>query len=376
MPRMPRERDNPTVVVVARQAGSANALRPVVEALSARGRAVKVLALGPAYEALKDGEVYATRVESFRDAESVLDAVPDPGFMLTGTSLAVADDALFWCWARRRSVPTLAFVDHWVNYWQRFTTDACGGAKYDAVPDKIAVIDRVARDAMIASGCPEHLLLVTGNPAFDCLRSLRGVPRDETRARLAPSSALVLFVSEPHSVNYPTGSPRALGFTEGEVLSLTLAALEEIGSARGEKFTVAIKLHPTEAPEAVGEVLGRVLSYTHVSAAVIDEQRYEVVAASDVVVGMTSLLLYEAALMGRSVVSIQPNRLQRNDMTDFCPGIEVVTGTAGVRSALEVALDAKMMGDIAGAQQVEPPGDATDNFLNYIFSQMRERQPD
>jgi hypothetical protein len=71
--------------------------------------------------------------------------------------------------------------------------------------------------------------------------------------------------------------------------------------------SVIVKLHPLEGPERLHSVIGecdnddiRVL------------KRYpprRLIAAADVVTGMTSVFLLETALMGRPAISLQPGRL-------------------------------------------------------------------
>ena len=102
---------------------------------------------------------------------------------------------------KERGIPTLSIVDFWSNYTERF----------DTLPDKIAIIDEQMRQEMLAEGFPDDKLVITGQPAFDCLAEKRK-RFDESdswkhplryAARrsygLHPYEKLVIFMSQPNS---------------------------------------------------------------------------------------------------------------------------------------------------------------------------------
>jgi hypothetical protein len=334
--------DKPTIIVVGRQAGTANALTPVIRTLAEYEQKfnLAILGISHAYEAWRADGLDAMRVGSFEEAVAILDRICSPCFMLTGTSLAALEDARFWNWARQRSVPTLAFVDSWVNYWQRFSSDLVDSTRFDLVPERIAVIDEVAAVRMREAGCPPHLLLITGHPAFDDLPRSQGTVDHEWRDRMVPPTCnyLVLFVSEPHSQTYGLDTRCILGYTEQDSLALTLTALEHIGKDCKKKLCIAVKPHPGEEPTRLACVLEAQKMLEYVTGLIVNGPRHALVAASDIVVGMTSMLLYEASLMGRPVVSVQPNRLVGSDLTDCHAGIEVATNAEQCLVALRRAL--------------------------------------
>jgi hypothetical protein len=362
--------DDPAVIVVGRQAGTAHAFSPVIRALHENKNInTAVIAFSPAHEVWKSVGIESMKIESYREAERILNGIHNPRFMLTGTSSYAAEDAYFWDWAFKRSVPSLAFVDHWVNYWQRFSSGLDGTSRFDVVPEKIAVIDQLAVTRMIEAGCPARLLLITGHPGFDDLPRFRDMVNHEVRDRIMPSDcySLVLFLSEPHSQTYKTDKDSALGYTEEDALALTLIALERAGKDRCKRFCVAVKPHPIEEPTRIARVLEAYKELEYVTAIIVDGHRYELVTAADAVVGMTSVLLYEATLMGRPVISVQPNRLRQSDLADFHEGIEVVTDVEQAQIALEVALKLRD-GERAPFNRSSLVNfNATNAFLSYIL---------
>jgi hypothetical protein len=366
--------DRATIIIVGRQAGTANAFVPVIRALHESQKQLNLVVLGisHAYRAWRDNGVDTIKVESFAEAASILSKIRYPRFMLTGTSLEVADDAHFWDWARKRSISTLAFVDSWVNYWQRFSSDPQGSTRFDLLPDKIAVIDELAADRMKEAGCPPELLLVTGHPAFDELSHYRGKINHQLRSKILPAGYdnLILFLSEPHSQTYAPDARSILGYTEEDSLILTLNALEHIGKEDEKKFCVAVKLHPREPSEKFAAALETHNKfYENVMGLVVEGPRHALVAASDVVVGMTSMLLYEATLMGWPVVSVQPDRLQKSDLIDNHAGISTATDHRQTLVALREILDLKEKKRSQPDSQNAMNFKGTDNVASYILEQ-------
>jgi hypothetical protein len=149
-------------------------------------------------------------------------AVREAASVLTGTSWASDLERRAIGMARERGVRVAAFLDHWVNYPQRFT----------ALPDEIWVADEDAL-RLARRHFPEALLRLEPNPYFEDLR-------DELR-RMAPpprdAGLRVLYVSEPVSLQYRN----ELGYDEFAALSYCLRRLAERPQA-----VVRLRLHPSE----------------------------------------------------------------------------------------------------------------------------------
>jgi len=361
--------DKPTVIIIGRQSGTANAFAPVINALREQGINLATLAFSHAYDAWKRNGINAVKIESYEDAVIILDSILDPCFMLTGTSHFAREDSYFWDWAHRRVLPNLAFVDHWVSYWQRFSTGLPGSARFDVLPERIAVIDELAATRMIEAGCPPHLILITGHPAFDILPCLQGITDHGLRAKLIPSncSYLILFVSEPHSRMYASQVRSTLSYTERDALTLTLTALERIGEESQERFCLVVKPHPLEEPDRINCVLKAHKTLRYVTSLIADGPRDALVEASDVIVGGTSMLLYEASLMGRPVISVQPNRIKESDLVDYHNGIELATNMKQTQLALHRAFNIKRAEALQDESLMIMPRNATHNFTSYIF---------
>ena len=340
-------------VIAIRQAGSAAAFAPLVRHLRARrpDRALKVFCYPPARATWDREGLQHVPIASFADARPHLEVLSPPAFVLTGTSLEVGDDARWWEWAAARRVPSIAFVDQWVNYWQRFAAHPEDGPRFDRVPDRIAVVDDIAARRLVDLGCPSRHVVEAGSPAFDALfeidrqkmLALRESYCERDHARL------VVFACEP-ATPPQTGADfkRRFGFCEEDVVAMLGAAAADCAARLSRKIRVVFKLHPIQVAHGMRPTAAshdeRYLTFSH-----FDGDRLQIVAAADVVVGMRSMLLYEAALIGRPVISVQPQRIESCDLTDSRAGIEVVGSEAALRRALyEALIEPQAAGEMPG----------------------------
>ena len=150
--------------------GGANAVAPVVEALRQDQR-LDVHAF--AYAEARS--LWAKRLLPFDALDEHL--TPDDAFgllqrhkarlVLVGTSVNRLElERKFVAAARRNSTASLAVLDFWSNYRQRFS-DESGRLAY--LPDRIAVMDQRAHNEMVMCGFDPDRLVITGQPALDNL---------------------------------------------------------------------------------------------------------------------------------------------------------------------------------------------------------------
>ncbi len=305
----------PQTLIVARDPGAANALAPV----AATGLAT-VVGLGHAQAFFRQIGV-ACHLEDDTDpsvAGRVLDEVR-PQVLLTGTSLKITRDAAWWEAAHALGIPSVALLDHWTAFGERFTVTNA----FDKLPDAVAVMDEHAREQMLALGCPARKVVVTGQPAFDELVR-QGLPdgaavREEWGA--AANETVIVFASEPQAHDFGAG----LGYTETDALQMVAGMMRDL-SAR-----LVVKPHPREKPEGLAVVLNGAGISGHIET---DMTPRQVMAGADAVIGMTSIFLLEAALAGRHALSVQPGK--RADWTvQLRELIPTVTSTPEVAAWLE-----------------------------------------
>ena len=299
----------PRVLVVAREPGAASALAPVARQCSAT-----VIAFHSAIAVFEREGIDTLRPES-DDAPGFADeciARMHPDVVLTGTSrreLAPRDHA-WWRAARAYGIPSVALLDHWLGYTERFSA----AQPFDAVPGIIAVMDDYARDRLVALGAHDTTIVVTGQPALDSAMAMRLGDRE-------PDARVALFVSEPIAADL--GNAR--GYDENTVLGILLHALD------GTPWRLVVKPHPRELADCRPERSeGPAFLPSTLSGR-------EAIASANVVVGMTSVLLLESALAGLPVLSIQP--ASREPWTDhFQTLITTVESLEGARAWLGAQL--------------------------------------
>jgi hypothetical protein len=153
--------------------------------------------------------------------------------------------------------------------------------------------------------------MITGSP------HLEGVARFLSESRTSrdrwrrdrgfdPEERLILFVSEPFDASDrdADGRPR-LGYDQASTLEAVLRAAGEVAAADGVRVGVVARPHPRESGTALADVAGRWRS-ERVRVRVSGEgDAREWVVAADVVTGMTSVVLLEAALARRPALSVQ-----------------------------------------------------------------------
>jgi hypothetical protein len=335
------------VLVVARDAGAASALAPVVSALLDEGAmSPEIVAWGPARA---EFEAEGLAVRSFpeepqtHEIDVLLTSVAAAG-VLSGTSLRAELDGRFWAVAHAAGIPSVALLDHWKNYTERFTVQS----PFDALPTMIAVMDSVAEHELIALGCPGDRVRVTGQPRFDALVGATD-PGLRARARAAlgieASRRVAVFASQPRGIPYDEGG----GFTQADALSAFLDGLQNVAP----DALALVKLHPVEQLEPiVASVSTRSGPETRV---LKHGSTLELAGVADVFCGMTSIVLLDAALLGVPTISIRPGGGVSHFVDVHADLIRTATTAVEVRGALEAGFAGE---HITPASQLSP-GSAT-----------------
>lgn len=230
-----------------------------------------------------------------------------PSAIICGTTCYESPDREALALAGRLGVPGVAVVDEWYNHLLRFSTRAGR-----AFPDAIAVPDDFARREAIAEGVPPEICHATGSPSLALIADLgevwRGSPPALPGAMKGTEGATVVtFLSETHSADYGESPGHSgplgpfLGYTEQSVCR---SILETLGRLPG-KFVFLYRPHPAETgfPEWPGHP-------ANVECRMVRSgPLHPLCHHSDLVLGMRSMAILEAALIGCRVASFQPGLL-------------------------------------------------------------------
>jgi len=228
------------------------------------------------------------------DSQLLQDAIHSTDWFLCGTSWQSDLEWQAIAMAREAGKKSVAFLDHWVNYQERFVR---GGEMH--LPDEIWVGDELAEN-MARNVFPGLVIRLVENPYFDDLK--RELAELTKHQDFDPGSLKVLYVCEPlreHALR-EYGNERHWGYTEEEALRYFLTNLDTLGAPVG---CIVIRPHPSEAADkynwANDEYDQPIISGGAMTL-------FEEIAACDVVVGCESMAMVVGLLAGRRVISCIP----------------------------------------------------------------------
>ncbi|SRR6266404_1292912 len=222
------------------------------------------------------------------------DALAASDSLLCGTSWQSDIEWRAIALARDRGKPSAVFLDHWVNYRERFMRNS-----KTHLPDEIWVGDTLAREraeALFPGLAVRHL----DNPYFADLRSeLASLKRGP-----APGGGglRILYVCEPlreHAL-LEYGNERHWGYVEEDALRYFLTHLDALGAPVGQ---IVLRPHPSEKPDKYDWAL-REFGLPIVRGG--GRSLFEEVIDADVVVGCESMAMVIGLLARRRVMSCIP----------------------------------------------------------------------
>jgi len=201
--------------------------------------------------------------------------------------------------AREAGVPSLALVDFWSHYRERFSDSA---GELSCLPDRIAVMDEQSNRAMMAEGFDPARLTVTGQPAVDAARAARAPRRLRALARrrwqATPRTFVALYASQPGRFDHQSqlGPDRRRA-----ALAMLVRGLSIFARERRRQVLLVLRPHPREryAPRTWGRrmVTTRSDARSPKSAATL---------GCDAMFGQRTMLLVEACALGIPAFSVQP----------------------------------------------------------------------
>jgi hypothetical protein len=220
---------------------------------------------------------------------SALSGQPDVTRIVCGTSWPGRVEWEAVGLARRLGIPSVAILDHWVNYRRRFERD--GTYHW---PDEVWVCDetalRLARTAL-----PEVPIRLIENPyRLDVLEAAQRLTAEPSTAGIR-----ILYVTEPtaEAALLLHGDPRFFGYTEDEALRGFLARVAAWPDVRA----IIIRAHPSEPPEKYAWACVHPRVRLDATSPLVAQ-----LAWADVVVGCNSMAMVVATWVGKRVLCAIP----------------------------------------------------------------------
>ena len=336
------------VVLFAEDPGAANFIAPLPAALGQRGlRAHMVASDTGAVQMRRLGAVFEM-LDSATPAEALLAAL-HPRLVVAGSSERPDPFGLrLIAAARRAGIATVGAVDGPANAEHRFGGVHTAGAA--GTPDWVLVPDAATRNAFLRAGYPEARVAAVGHPHFDAVRAtgarleLRG--RAAVRAALfpdiVPERRLLVFATEVSTGLDPSAFRRRPDYTlsgRGQANGRTEIVLEEVLEGlrhMAPRPALVLRAHPKNRRREFAAYANEVDAMSERGSAI------EVVYAADGVVGMSSILLMEAAILGRPTLSVLPRACERDWLASIGLGLtSVVHRREELVPALKALLDAE-----------------------------------
>ena len=260
------------VAVVAHDAGAANIMLAWLGAEESAG--TRAVMAGPAQE------LWHAKFGNTPLCESVDQALDGSAALLSGTGWAATIEHDARIAARERGIESIAVIDHWVNYRERFERDGV-----TVLPDRVWVTDLEAL-AIAQRTLPEVVAELKPNAYLQ---------EQAAGAGPVPADGDLLFFAEPARADWGQGLP-------GEFQALEFLSSHAVLAGVPEDTPLRIRPHPSDPAGKYDDWLSR-----HPSATL--DQSPDVssaLASARFAAGMNSAALAIALAAGRSTIVALP----------------------------------------------------------------------
>lgn len=347
------------VVILVEDPGAANMAAPLPAALGRRGMTARLVATGPAARHLADLGVHHEA-----SADGLLTGAL-PASVVVGTSEdRGALGPRLIARARALGLRTAGLVDGPMNAALRFR--GLGQDPFGFAPDLILVTDENTARTYADLGFPSARIVAVGHPHRDRARAERRRLDAEGRAAVrrrvvaeAPDGRPILvLLAEVSDGLDPAEFRRSSAYTldgRGTSDARTDIVIEEVLDAAATLVSrpwIVLRPHPKNRPGEFEQFRPEVARLGR------NEPLFDLLFAADLVVGLTSIALDEAALLGRPTLSVVPRAAEAAWLASACAGI---TPVACERSELRAELGrlfASPGPDVAVLDRAFPPGAA------------------
>lgn len=207
----------------------------------------------------------------------------EPSIIAYGTGWQNHLEYHFLNYAKKYQLPSFAFLDHWTNYRERFGYPTPNW-KYN-LPSFVVAHDKASEEKAITFELP-NVIAIKNYALLAQLKAFQTTQESDT----------LLFLSEPTAKVAQTsfGDAYFWGFTEKEVFEDILTCKTLLGCE-----DILIRLHPSDTPQTYQAIDSTVRFST---ASLLED-----IACAKIIVGIDTIALYTAYLLGKKVISYIPS---------------------------------------------------------------------
>lgn len=288
---------NKTILIVSNEAGGAEILSSWAKHYPDKYK-LKFCLEGPALKIFYRKLDFISKIQNL-DYISQLNPTTD--LVLTGSSWTPELERVAISKAKTMGVRCATFLDHWVNYRERFGT--LNDWK-DRVPDEVWISDEYAYQFALSLGFPPERVLLKTNPYFEDLKEeILQISRHTDKVERGKDLRL-LYVCEPVSddVERRYGRKDYWGYTEFSLMEQFVSELPYLEDIISQ---VCIRLHPNEEEHIYDKHLAKYNGSIQVFKSQNANILYDCVW-SDIVVGIESMGLVISLLADKKVFSCIP----------------------------------------------------------------------
>lgn len=303
-----------TVLLFARDPGGTNVILPLYEKMKVKYQ-VCVYAKDFAVKRFQNAGVPVRDLGeecgkgSFIEIKSFLKRVK-PQILITGTSLDDFTERYFWKASKELHIKSFAILDQWMNLGIRFSDYDYSQAETYAsnpihpyLPDRIFVMDVLAKELLQNDGIEEERIVITGQPHFDTVQD-----KFNQAERIYDNQFWnVVYVSEPIFQDYDQCDQTSSywGFNEKTIFQSLYANLTQIADKFSCKIRLIIRPHPRENAQNWNQVIEKLENRKISVECNMTDDSFSVMKSADLICGMSSMFLLESIICGKPVLSIE-----------------------------------------------------------------------
>ena len=305
------------IAFVCADAGGACALLPIFKHLRRNGTDVFAFVSGPSINMFDmPSSVSLLDDELSVDQATICLMQKKAQFLLSAAGAFNQIEHTFRLAAKSLGLPIIAVVDGCNDFESRFQRKVSGKLE-TSYPELICTSEKTTITALPqVAQIGSTRVITTGSPYLETLHDLKA-RRISTRLRLRQvfdihdNEFCILFLSEPiihrgsNDCNAKTGK-HVFTYTPEEILKSTLSRIQAMRQETELNIHFLLRAHPRDNRDHLAMFFHSLPHHGIIYNSANDHDLEEYVAASDLVLGMTTIALSEAAIAGVPVLSIQP----------------------------------------------------------------------